>query len=840
MKKIVIYMVFCLLPFLSKGQERVETLQSLAEQFQSSPANDYKVGVWMHWMGRNFSKEGITLDLEAMKAMDIGEAVIFNITSNHFGSDYGVLPVIENSPWPDHTYRSEAWWEAVKHTMKEAKRLGIKVGMTGTPGYATTGAPWISEEQSMQTLVFSQTQVQGNKRIEAVLPQPKLPTYKGVGATLNQTATFYRDIAVMAAPDKPDAVAAEVIDLSTCMDAAGQLKWDAPAGKWNVYRIGHAPSMTNPHPIPEDIAGKSLEVDKMSRRHNIYLWQQTLEPLKEHLQEYIGNTFPFIWIESYEAGDQNWTELFREDFIRLKGYDPLPWIALQRFADKDREDMKRFAADYKAVVSRLMIDNGWMVAKEMIHAAGLKFYWEPYWGPFDIHESSFIPDVVISEFWTRESGGIRFRDAFLKTEKRIIAAEAFTGSPDDSQFTEDPAFLKHTCDAAYVSGANKYYLHSWAHQPLDDRYQPGFSFGWWGTHFGRHQTWAKPGKAFFTYMARCQMLLQQGTFVSSEVTSHWPNGHTAEFKGKKIFSRDVLHRSTPEAEIFFIANPTGKPINRSYAFPVKNRVPELWDAYWGAIRQTNHWKTQGDSTSVDIRLEPDESVFVIFPYNQTNYAKSPEVEVVNETSVDITAGAWDVLFQPKLDQAFKRKFTALTDFSKDADKDIRYFSGTAVYEKNISISANDLAKNKRVVLDLGVLNDIAEVEINGKKAGVLWNPPYKVDITPYLKKGGNKIALYITNNWANRLIGDELYPADFEWGRSRRDLGTALKAFPDWLLNDEPRPSKDRKTFNIWYYYHKDPAHKNGEYPRGDVLLQPAGLLGPVQIRKQSIQLKTL
>ena len=84
----------------------------------------------------------------------------------------------------------------------------------------------------------------------------------------------------------------------------------------------------------------------------------------------------------------------------------------------------------------------------------------------------------------------------------------------------------------------------------------------------------------------------------------------------------------------------------------------------------------------------------------------------------------------------------------------------------------------------------------------------------------------VTNNWANRLIGDEQHPADFEWGVDRGEsMGRAMKAFPEWFLNGIPRPSEGRKTFNIWYYYRQDSA------------LQPAGLVGPVRIVGQEINI---
>jgi len=174
---------------------------------------------------------------------------------------------------------------------------------------------------------------------------------------------------------------------------------------------------------------------------------------------------------------------------------------------------------------------------------------------------------------------------------------------------------------------------------------------------------------------------------------------------------------------------------------------------------------------------------------------------------------------PKLDTAFNLVFKELIDFSKHASDKVKYFAGTAIYQKSISI--NPGAIKAKTILDLGTLNDIATVKVNGKTVGVLWYPPYAIDISSALHTGENKLEIEVTNNWANRLIGDEQEPADFEWGSDRGDRGHAMKAYPDWFIKQEPRPSKGRKAFTIWYYH------------RANSKLQPAGLVGPVQLIKQ-------
>ena len=776
------------------------SIAQVAEAFDNPPM-EYRPYVWWHWMGPNFSKEGITKDLEAMKEAGIGGATIFNIAS----AVQETHAPTENNPWPHQTYRSDAYWDALKHAAAEAQRLGLSIGLHNTPGYSTTGGPWVTEEKAMQTVVCSELKVRGPQEIKQTLSIPELPIYNGWGSS-HTRATFYRDIAVMAVPDMDVLDAARIIDVTKNMDAEGNFKWDAPEGNWTIYRIGHAPTMSNPHPLPDDLIGKVLEVDKMSLEYNRYHWDHMLTPLVEHLRPYIGKSFTHILIDSYEAGDQDWTEDFREIFQTKKGYDPVPWIALLKRYGK-HEGLQRFMDDQKEVIARLYVDHGWKTAQEKVNEIGLQLCFEPYWGPFSIYEGASLADIPMGEYWNTSDGRIEpdIVRAAKDLNKRVVGGEAMTGQPKNSRYTEDPAFLKHSTDGAFHHGVNRLYLHHWVHQPFDDRYQPGMGMGWWGTHFSRHQTWFKPGKAFFRYIARCQMMLQQGALDT-------------------IYD-NVLHRHLKDADLFFVHNSTKDEWNKRMAFKAKSATPQLWRADTGSIQSIHAFETVGDSTFIALSLHPDESIFVVFP-KQCKYTDKvePDFEVEHETLHPMNK-VWKVTFEPKLDSTFTRSFPTLFDFSTSDAPEINYFSGTATYKQMIHLEESSLQPNKRFVLDLGIMNDIAEVWVNGKHAGVCWYPPFVINITPYMKAGNNEISIAVTNNWANRLIGDEQYPADFEWGEDRgEELGRAMKAYPDWFIQNKPRPSQQRKTFNVWYYYRKDSP------------LQPAGLVGPVQIIEQTIK----
>lgn len=193
--------------------------------------------------------------------------------------------------------------------------------------------------------------------------------------------------------------------------------------------------------------------------------------------------------------------------------------------------------------------------------------------------------------------------------------------------------------------------------------------------------------------------------------------------------------------------------------------------------------------------------------------KSTNKEVMSiPAPVEIT-GPWTLRFPPKLGAPPTAKFDRLISWTEHSDAGIKYFSGTAEYEKEIDISQDLLAPDKVLYLDLGPVKNIAEVTLNGKDLGVMWKPPFTADISSIAKPGKNTLKVRVTNLWPNRLIGDEQFPDDAEW------KGMPLKEWPQWLSKGEARPSKERITFTTWKHYTKDS--------------QPleSGLLGPVMLR---------
>ena len=263
----------------------------------------------------------------------------------------------------------------------------------------------------------------------------------------------------------------------------------------------------------------TLDADKMSDEVMSFHMHQILDPLKENLGSLVGNSFKHILFDSYESGEQNWTPKMREEFLKRRGYDMIPWLpVLAGRAIGGKEKASRFEWDLKTTISELIVENAYLLPKTMINNMGMQIHIEPYGGPFDEVFAASAADILMVEFWTnkRDSyGGRGLTSAAGRTSgNNILAAEAFTGDPSVSQWTETPASLKVAGDSAFAYGINRLMLHHWTHQPFPDNIKPGMCFGWWGTHFGRNQTWFEPGKAWLTYLARCQSLLQLGEQVA--------------------------------------------------------------------------------------------------------------------------------------------------------------------------------------------------------------------------------------------------------------------------------------------------------------------------------------
>ncbi len=219
-------------------------------------------------------------------------------------------------------------------------------------------------------------------------------------------------------------------------------------------------------------------------------------------------------------------------------------------------------------------------------------------------------------------------------------------------------------------------------------------------------------------------------------------------------------------------------------------IPDIFDLVNGLIRQSGDYTLKtaaGRTRQLKVELPPPQEI----------------------------TGPWQVTFDPRWGgPAQPVTFNTLTDWSRRPEEGIKYFSGTAIYRKNFDLSQSVISNPQiKLFLDLGMVEVMARVRVNGRDCGIAWKPPYRLDISGAARAGQNELEISVVNLWINRMIGDEQLPLDADW----KDFET-LRAWPEWFLNGTPRPS-GRYTFT-----------SSRPYPK-DTPLVPSGLLGPVVVQ---------
>jgi hypothetical protein len=221
---------------------------------------------------------------------------------------------------------------------------------------------------------------------------------------------------------------------------------------------------------------------------------------------------------------------------------------------------------------------------------------------------------------------------------------------------------------------------------------------------------------------------------------------------------DFIHRSTPEAEIYFVTNRHGKTLESTCTFRVRKRTPEIWDAVTGNVNNKVNYSHINGRTELSLKFEAFQSWFIVFPAKSTQSivkktGNFPELKPIKELT-----GSWQVEFDTKWGGPKSVEFNSLQDWSKHPDVRIKYYSGKAIYTQKFNYTAD--ARHHEVYIDLGIVKNIADVSLNGKHLGVVWTSPWRIAISSVIKTGENILKIEVINLWPNRLIGDAALPAE--------------------------------------------------------------------------------
>jgi hypothetical protein len=220
------------------------------------------------------------------------------------------------------------------------------------------------------------------------------------------------------------------------------------------------------------------------------------------------------------------------------------------------------------------------------------------------------------------------------------------------------------------------------------------------------------------------------------------------------------HRTDGDREIYFISNQNADRVQFTAQFRVSGKAPELWNPVTGEIRSLPAFGQQGNNTAVPLQLEAYESTFVVFSKN-VQTGKPANLQPADNFPAAVTlfeiTSPWTVEFQSDSIHRGPSEpviFNELTDWTKIDNLQIKYYSGAAIYRTVINtLNPVDL-KSSDIFLEFDKVSAMAKVSINGKYAGGIWTPPYRINIAGLLHEGENEVEIEVVNNWINRIIGD--------------------------------------------------------------------------------------
>lgn len=249
-------------------------------------------------------------------------------------------------------------------------------------------------------------------------------------------------------------------------------------------------------------------------------------------------------------------------------------------------------------------------------------------------------------------------------------------------------------------------------------------------------------------------------------------------------SLDFIHRSTSDAEFYFVVNRSNQLARVACTFRIADRAVEIWNPVTGVMREVNEFTVTSNRTVVPLAFAPYQSLFVVF--RKTATRRTPVVESVrqnfpDQSSLQTLTGPWEVQFDPRWGGPASTKFETLNDWIERQEDGIRYYSGTATYRKRFDLNLERLP-DQRLILDLGQVKNLAAVRLNGVNLGVVWTAPWQVEITQAVKSSDNVLEIDVVNLWPNRLIGDATSPREKRFTRTNIPLKKNARLLSSGLL----------------------------------------------------------
>lgn len=695
-----------------------------------NPPQESRPRIWWHWLNGNITANGVQKDLEWMHRIGLGG--FHNFDANQF------TPQIVTNRLD---YMSAPWKLLYKDMITKADSLGFEMGIAGSPGWSESGGPWVSLRESMKKIVWSETDIKGTTSYNGKLPQPPITSgaFQGMPTQAENgwaIPNYYEDIKVLAVRMPDDYISLEL--LHPRITTSG-------GGNFTVNQLSNG-NYTDGILLPNKEDGSDTwiqyEFDKP---------QSFCSVLQSGGGRQVEGCYSTVTLQ-YSTDGSHYTDIAQlpgsgkvnvsaltfkpitARYFRLLFHDtPIPQEELETNPFAKMFGVKNFKTPGKLIsefnlLTIPMINH--FIEKAGYSASGqLTSFTTPTVTQKQSIKQSNILDITKQ---VTTDGTLHWTPPTKGHWKIFRIGYSLTGKVNAPAVLEATGLEVDKLDADAVRRYFNTYL---------DLYKDatGGKMGNQGIHYMITDSWE----------AECQ---------------NWTPKMEAEFKHLRGYDMNAFFptlmgyivESTDKSERFlwdFRKTIGDLIVNNHYGtltdiLRQRGMEPQVWDPVTCSISYPSY-RIQDGKTTVSLDLGPYDTRFIVF----ADKAKANEYICKNEplTSFEDLSSSWSIKFdglgcQKTID------CTQLMPWNESKDTSIRYYSGTATYTKHLELKR---IPKTEYYLDLGKVNELAEVIVNGQSAGILWRAPFRCRVDKLLHKGDNTIQVKVTNLWVNRLIGDE-------------------------------------------------------------------------------------
>lgn len=486
------------------------TYDRLRDGFRDPPREARPDAFWP-WLNGHADPARITAEMEAFRASGFARLQVWDVKA--LQDPDGIVPV-------GPAFLSDAWLANLAHADREARRLGLELGLVAASGW-NAGGTWVRPEDAGLGLYASVREVRGPAAVELELQFPQVPDHSPRGE--DGRPAYWRTVAVQAVPAtggepfSPE----DVLDLTDELEDGGRLRWDAPAGAWAVRWLVFA--NTGQRLIVPSPNADGLQIDFFDPDDSRAYFEHVLARLEGALGPLDRTALRYLEVDSLELEGSRlaaWTEDILESFAARYGYDARPWLTLLMEPERADERGRRFLHDWTRHVSDRMIEGHYRLGDALLRERGLLLAAEaggpgpPIWNscPVDALGALGAVGLMRGEFWPKHRTMYNVKEIACAAHtygQTLVDAESFTSW---RHWRDGPYYLKLLADQAFVDGLNHVTFHTAPHGGAEAGL-PGLAYHA-GTHMGPNLVWWPLARPFIDYLARCSFLLQQGRPVA--------------------------------------------------------------------------------------------------------------------------------------------------------------------------------------------------------------------------------------------------------------------------------------------------------------------------------------